>query len=169
MTAAVVDTNVILVANGQHDDVSDGCIKVCISRLIDIMNNGLLVLDDQFEILKEYQNKTTPGASARPGDAFLKWALQNRATAGRVDQISIEQHSERGFADFPEDPDLANFDPPDRKFVAVARAHPQHPPIVQATDSKWLAWNAALSRHGVNVDFICPEDIHRFAGNLFAS
>jgi len=31
---AVVDTNVLLVANGQHDDVSPECVIACVERLL---------------------------------------------------------------------------------------------------------------------------------------
>jgi hypothetical protein len=66
---------------------------------------------------------------------------------------------------FPDDPDLAQFDPSDRKFVAVAAAHPERPPILQAADSKWLAWEKPLRRHDITVEFLCPDDIERFQAN----
>lgn len=165
MTRSVVDTNVILVANGQHSDVSPECIASCALRLQAIMRGGKLVIDDRFLILSEYQNKTTPKLGNRPGDAFVKWALQNNANISRVECISLNEHSERGYESFPADEELRNFDPPDRKFVAVAFKHESSPPILQAADSKWLGWNAALSRHGVTVDFLCPDGISRFQAN----
>lgn len=165
MSVVVVDTNVVLVANGQHADVSPACVATCALRLQAIMQKGRLALDDCFRILSEYQNKTTPRTGNRPGDAFVKWALQNNANALRVACVALEEHDQRAFASFPVDPDLANFDPPDRKFVAVACAHPERPPILQAADSKWLAWEGALERHGVTVEFLCPEDIARFQAN----
>lgn len=165
MTCEIVDTNVVLVANGQHQDVSPECVAACALRLQKIMKEGKIALDDQFLILLEYQNKTTPKANTRPGDAFVKWALQNSANIGRVDCVQIIDHPERGFASFPDNADLMEFDPPDRKFVAVACAHPDKPPILQAADSKWLGWNAALNSHSVTVDFLCPDDIARFQEN----
>jgi hypothetical protein len=33
---------------------------------------------------------------------------------------------------------------------------------LQAADSKWLDWAAALKRYKVEVIFICEEDIRRF-------
>ncbi|UUZ67259.1 hypothetical protein LP416_20810 [Polaromonas sp. P2-4] len=60
MSVTVVDTNVILVANGQHQDVSPECVKTCALALQDVMRSGNLVLDDGFRILLEYQNKTQP-------------------------------------------------------------------------------------------------------------
>lgn len=162
MTKEVVDTNVVLVANGQHADVSGTCVAACALRLQAIMKTKHLVLDDGFLILLEYLNKTTPKTGNRPGDAFVKWALQNNANTSRVDCVALEHHPTRCFVTFPDERDLDRFDAPDRKFVAVAAAHPERPSILQAADSKWLMWEAALLRHGVTVDFLCLDDIKRF-------
>ncbi len=165
MSAVVVDTNVVLVANGQHRDVSSGCVAACALKLQAVMQQGRLALDDCFRILSEYQNKTTPKTGNRPGDAFVKWALQNNANPLRVACVALHDHAQRAFVSFPDDPDLANFDSSDRKFVAVAGAHPEKPPVLQAADSKWLAWEKPLRRHGITVEFLCSDDIARFQAN----
>ena len=169
MTGIIVDTNVILVANGQHRDISPACVAACAQRLQAIMQTGKLVLDDGFRILNEYLNKTTPKTGNRPGDAFVKWALRNNPNARRVTCVRLEEHAERGFESFPDDPDLVAFDHADRKFVAVSCAHPDTPPILQAADSKWLDWAEPLSHAGVAVQFICQDDIARFHANKFGS
>lgn len=158
----VVDTNVILVANGQHADVSEECVVSCAICLQQVMRSGRIAIDDRYRILKEYQNKTQPHVGKRPGDAFVKWLLRNNANPSRCDQVALEEHPERGFESFPDDPSLVNFDLPDRKFVAVAAAHAGKPGIAQAADSKWLGWSPALRAHGITVDFLCPEDIRAF-------
>lgn len=158
----IVDTNVILVANRQHDDASEDCVVACALTLQNVMRDGRIALDEGFLILQEYQKKTTPNRARGPGDAFVKWALQNHANEKRCDQITITRHEERRFEQFPDDARLGCFDDADRKFVAVASAHPGHPPIVEATDSKWLDWQAALRDHGITIDFICPDDIQRY-------
>lgn len=167
MSVTVVDTNVILVANGQHPEVSPACVTTCVLALQSVMNSGKLVLDDGFRILLEYQNKTQPKKGNRPGDAFVKWALNNQCNKKHVDRVTLLEHDERGFESFPDNPELANFDAPDRKFVAVSGAHPDKPPIAQAADSKWLDWAPALKRHGINVTFLCQADIQRFHKNKF--
>jgi hypothetical protein len=161
----VVDTNVILVANDQHEDVSPSCVSACALKLQSIMAGGRIALDHAFEILLEYQNKTTPKKRNRPGDAFVKWALQNNANAAKCDRIETNPHPDRGYVSFPDDARISNFDPPDRKFVAVAAAHPEKPPILQAADSKWLGWEPTLKEYGIQVDFLCPADIRRFQAN----
>lgn len=165
MNCSIVDTNVILIANGQHDDVSPECVASCALRLQAIMRSGKLALDENFRILSEYQNKTVPKTGNRPGDAFVRWALQNNANAARIDCVFLTEHADRGFENFPDDDDLLDFDAPDRKFVAVACGHPGSPPILQGADSKWLGWHAALNRNGVIVEFLCPDDISRFQAN----
>jgi len=167
VNVTVVDTNVILVANGQHADVSPACVTACALALQSVMNSGKLVLDDGFRILLEYQNRTQPKKGNRPGDAFVKWALNNQRTRKHVDQVTLLEHDERGFESFPDDKELMKFDASDRKFVAASGAHPDKPPIAQAADSKWLDWAPALKRHGIEVKFLCQADIQRFHKNKF--
>jgi hypothetical protein len=164
---SIIDTNVILVANGQHSDVSPDCVTACAIRLQAIMSGQRIALDDAFEILLEYQNKTSPKTANRPGDAFVKWALQNNANPKWCDLVVLTPHDDRVYDSFPEDARLDNFDPPDRKFVAVAAAHDEHPTILQAADSKWIDWEPALKDHGISVEFLCPADIQRFHSNKF--
>lgn len=159
---AVVDTNVLLVANEQHDNVSPEGIIACVERLERLRKGGCVVLDDGFEILREYGHKTKPNTGNRVGDAFLKWLLQNTGNPQYVEQIRIEKHADRGYAEFPDDAELKEFDYTDRKFVAVAIAHPGRPPILQGTDSKWMLWAERLSAYGIQVEFLCPGDVAGF-------
>jgi ABC-type ATPase involved in cell division len=57
MMRAVIDTNVLLVANEQHADVSTECVTECVRRLQAMKKTGVTVIDDGFRILGEYQNK----------------------------------------------------------------------------------------------------------------
>jgi hypothetical protein len=158
----VVDTNVLLVANGQHEDVGDTCVAKCSRRLSDIRKNDRVAIDDGYEILREYQKKTNHKTGRRPGDAFLKWLLRNNSNPRRCVQVHLTPHADRSYISFPDDARLAGFDPADRKFVAVAAAHPENPPVLQAADSKWHDWSGSLREHGVEVEFLCPDDTQRF-------
>ena len=71
--------------------------------------------------------------------------------------------SENEFEEFPDDPALDGFDPDHRKFIAVAIAHSERPPILQAVDSQWWDFRDAFYRNGVTVEFICEEDIQRLS------
>ena len=157
----VVDTNVAVVANGKSEQATDQCVDSCAERLEQIMYGGVkLVLDDDWRILDEYmRNLHSRGDDI--GDRFLAWSLQYRTNPDRCDLVSITSvdGSENEFQEFPDDPALVGFDPDDRKFIAVALAHPQKPPILQAWDRQWWDFRDALHRSGVTVEFICEADI----------
>jgi hypothetical protein len=160
----VVDTNVAVVANGHSPQVSSECVLVCVQRLRRITNeDDKLVLDDGWRIIREYLDHLQPAGQPGVGDAFLKWVLTNWANPQRCELVTITpvNHSDTDFREFPSDAELEGFDRSDRKFVAVAAAHPQRPPILQAADSKWLDFKDALRRNGVIVEFICEGDIQR--------
>lgn len=53
---AVIDTNVLLVANGLHGDISPDCVIQCINSLLALQERGVIVIDDGFRILGEYMH-----------------------------------------------------------------------------------------------------------------
>ncbi len=159
---AIVDTNVPVVANGRSAQASIECMVACAQQLQQITRQGKLVLDNQWRILREYMAHLHTSGQPGVGDAFLKWALNNIANPDRIETVSITpcnpvDPDETDFQEFPSDPDLANFDPSDRKFVAVCLAHSQHPPVLNATDRDWWDFRDVLSVHGVQVLFLCEE------------
>lgn len=167
MRYAVIDTNVLLVANRSHEGVSDECLKSCVDRLLLQQASGITVIDEQFHLLTEYKNKTYPNQPKGVGDVFLKWLLRNIANPAHVDTVSVTQTEADCFKEFPDDALSDKFDPPDRKFVAVANAHPKKPPVLQAADCKWLDWWPDLTKHGISVEFLCPDDVCSFYAKKF--
>ncbi len=121
---AVIDTNVLLVANGQHADVSEDCVVACVKRLQAMQQAGVTVIDDGFLILGEYQHKTQLNPPKGVGDVFLKWLLRQSGNSARVQQVTLTETAPDCFAQFPDAALELIFDPPDRKFAAVAYAHP---------------------------------------------
>jgi hypothetical protein len=162
MNTAVIDTNVLLVANGSHADVSLACRKACVERLLRHQASGVVVIDDCYRILREYQNKTRPNQPKGVGDAFLKWLLQQLSNPNRVHRVTLTEIAADEFGEFPDPALQPAFDSSDRMFAAVAHAHPDKPPIWQAADCKWLNWHTLLLAKGVRVDFLCPADAVRF-------
>ena len=160
----VIDTNDAVVANGKSEQASEQCVDSCAERLEQIMYGEVkLVLDDDWRILDEYmRNLHSRGADI--GDRFLAWSLQYRTNAERCDLVPITPVDglENEFKEFPDDPALENFDPDDRKFIAVALAHCKKPPILQAVDTQWWDFRDVLRENGVTVEFICEDDIRRF-------
>ena len=162
MIAAVVDTNVLLVANNAHDDVSPECVTTCVERLQDLMKNGVVVIDSDWKIIGEYQQKTRPNQPKGVGDVFLKWLLKNSGNTQHVHQVDLTETADGCFAEFPDIELQKHFDASDRKFVAAAHSHPDKPTVWQASDCKWLDWWPQLSVAGVGIEFICPQDVRRF-------
>lgn len=167
MSAAkhLVDTNVLLVAETPETHVSGACRARCQRWLADFVRGGHLVLDDGFRILKEYGHELRhhvrqPGL----GRAFYKWAHQNQMNPRRCTRVGITpvggSADGNDFEEFPDHPGLAGFDRSDRKFVATSAAHAApHPAIVQASDSKWIGWADALGEVGIDVEFLCEEEL----------
>jgi hypothetical protein len=158
----VVDTNVAVVANRRGGE-SYSCASACAQALLRIKISGLLIVDDSDRIFDEYRRNCSTRGQPGMGDSFVKWAHDHRWKQDLVQTVAITPHDDdsESFVEFPKHQDLAKFDPSDRKFVAVSCAHPERPPILQATDTKWWGWNEALAACGVTVEFLCPDEIEQ--------
>lgn len=155
----IVDTNVLATANGHHGGAPADCVADCAARLQAIMEQGHVVIDDGWRMLGQYKdNVEGPGA----GYEFLQWLYQNRCNQERCTEVAItaKPHDPDDFDEVPAPLDLpagVQIDPKDRMFLAVAAAHSDHPPIVQATDGKWIGWESALQVHAVEIEWVCRE------------
>lgn len=164
MTAIIIDTNVLLVADGKASQLSAVCVEACLDRLEQVRAKEQIVLDDAHLILNEYLNKLSPNSSQTYGSAFLKWLLQNQGNDKHVTWVTISPTNQEKtlFREFPPDKELEGmFDPADRKFVATSYAHPKKPPILESADSKWLGWEDRLKAHGVKVEFLCRGELEK--------
>jgi hypothetical protein len=153
----VVDTNVPIVANGRADPSSGarepslGCRIAAIEFLTQALKSHRILLDLAGEIQKEYRTYLNPGGQPGVGDRFYQAILMSMPT--RVERVDLPRTAEGDYVDFPADPELADFDPSDRKFAALARR--ARAPVANATDTDWLHHRVALERNGVTVDFVC--------------
>jgi len=159
MSYYVVDTNVAIVANEKSEQASTDCKLSCINKIKEFNNNQhILVLDNLWLIISEYKNKLSQIGEPGIGDAFLKWVLTNQANPNRCQTVKITKTGIDSFEEFPQDrEDLEEFDRSDRKFVAVALAHPHKPTILNAVDSDWKNFELSLKKIGINLEFLCPE------------
>ena len=159
----VLDTNVPKTANLASEpesvpvDLLD-CVLACVETVEHVVSHGGLVLDAGDEIFDEYRQNLAMSGMPGIGDGFMKWVHDHRWTIPEGDRVTITPEGD-SYLEFPDHPDLAGFDPSDRKFVATANAHHAKPPICQATDSKWWGWKDALAEEGIEVDFMCAEYI----------
>jgi hypothetical protein len=152
-----MDTNVPIVANGKTDHASEDCMSACIDALLSIQKCSCLLLDGCGLILEEYRQHLSPSGQPGLGDAFFKWVWNNQGNVLQCRLVDITPDDKRGFAEFPDDPGLERFDKSDRKFVAVALASGNAPPILNATDTDWWIHRTALHSNGVRVEFLCPR------------
>jgi hypothetical protein len=154
MKRRVIDTNVAVVANGRNTNSSPRCRIAAVDALADILVRGRIIVDADGEMLAEYRRYCNPKGQPGVGDRFFREVLMNYA--GKIERIRLEKEADGSHVDFPSDPALANFDFSDRKFAAAARK--MSVPVMNATDSDWLNFHAALKRNGIRVEFLCGRD-----------
>jgi hypothetical protein len=157
----LVDTNVPKTANLALDPTAipqelTGCVLACIKAVEHVVKMRCLVMDAGDEIFDEYRRQLSLKGQPGVGDRFMKWVHDHRWQLPDANRVTITK-SGRSYAEFPDHNDLTQFDNADRKFIAVANAHPAKPPILQATDSKWWGWKDTLSEVGISVHFLCPD------------
>lgn len=160
----IVDTNVPIVANGQKSvQASSSCINSCIAAIRDVQHKHILIVDEGWRVIREYLRQLNQKGRPGIGDEFMLWVLQNQYNPARCERVVITPLAAstdgNDFAEFPDDPELTNFDRSDRKFVAIALAHPERPPILNATDTDWHGHQLALEKHGVKIQFLCSDTL----------
>jgi hypothetical protein len=159
--AYVVDTNVPKVANlatkpEEGSDVPDTCVLDCITAIEYITKNKALVIDSGDEIFTEYRHQLSMKGQPGIGDKFMLWVKDHRWSLPEINRIQLTREND-SYVEFPHDDRLADFDPSDRKFVAIANGHPAKPPILEATDSKWWRYKDIFLELGIKICFLCPE------------
>jgi len=157
----LVDTNVPINANlatkpDPDSDISDECVLACVEAIEHVLKQGGLVLDSDDEIFTEYRNHLSLSGQPGVGDVFMKWVNDNRWKFPDADRVAITKNGD-SYDEFPDHDGLTQFDRSDRKFIAVANAHPAKPPVLQATDIKWWGWKDALQEVGITVRFLCSD------------
>ena len=156
----VIDTNVVATAEGANAAASGSCRVASAQALQAVMKNGHLFMDAAGLILTEYLG-VVGGGQPEAGGAFVRWVLQNQWAQSAVTRVAItgQTGAATGFEELPAPTGGVAYDPSDEKFLAVAAAHPEHPPVLQALDSKWWGWRDSLRNCGVSVHFLCPDEI----------
>ncbi len=157
----VVDTSVPKVANlatqpDPESDVPCTCVRKCIKAIEHVKKEYALVIDAGDDIFAEYLRQLSMSGQHSLGNAFMKWVHDNRFRLPDDSRVCITRNGD-SYDEFPLHKGLDNFDRSDRKFVAVANAHSEKPPVLQATDSKWWGWKKPLAEVGIKVLFLCPE------------
>jgi hypothetical protein len=154
----VIDTNVLLVAEGLSDYTRQ-CQARCGTLLAEVKTGRTVVVDSGRLILNEYGLKLARKKQPGLGFAFWKWLVNSRRSHQHCLYVNLTPHDDRGFEEFPDHFGLEDFDNADRKFVAVAAAHSGNPEIIQAGDSKWWGWKAALEECGIRLQLPCEDEL----------
>jgi hypothetical protein len=157
----VVDTNVATTANALNVSAGAACMAASAKALQAVMKSGHVFVDDGRRIIDEHRANLSDKGQPGPGDAFLRWLLTNEWNARRVTRVAItpRKGDAEDFVELPAPPDGVVYDRSDRKFLAVAAAHADRPPILQSFDSKWWGWTDALRAIGVSIHFLCEHEI----------
>lgn len=157
MRSTVVDTNVLVVANGRDGVPSIACQLAAIETLSTIKARGRVGLDELGEIIDEYRRYCRGSGQPGVGDEFFRWVFDHRYTDCEV--VSINSHDDRVYEEFPAVADLGTFDRADRKFIAVALACSPKAEVVNAVDGGYELHAAPLRRIGIHVREVCPEHV----------
>ena len=132
-----------------------GCLQVL--RLLE--NGQRLAVDADDAIVNEYLG--TLRACAEPG---LATKLAHRLFRMRRDSatchlvaITPVDNPPGSYAEIP--PSLQDFDLDDQKFLAVALAEGDTPPVFAALDREWWNRRVDLAAVGLDVQFVCATDL----------
>jgi hypothetical protein len=160
-SGVVVDTNVLVVANLKNDQVGPDCVLACVDALETAKKKRVVCIDSGSRFFNEYFRHANRSGEPGLGDAFVKWLWERQAHPLHCERVEITPKPEDpdAFVEFPDDPELSGFHCDDRKFVAVALGSRYQPAILNATDTDWWHFKAALEKHKISVRFLCPEQM----------
>ncbi|MEZ4632763.1 MAG: hypothetical protein R2880_18980 [Deinococcales bacterium] len=155
--AFVVDTNVLVLANGRDTTEKQLRCQLASIEALEEVRQHLAVIDNLGCILSEYQRYCNFSSQLGMGDEFFKYLFQHQADEHSCEQVVLTPLDKdcKSFKEFPNTEELQKFDPSDKKFVAVALQSIHKPPILNATDSDWQAFSTALNKQGILVQEIC--------------
>jgi len=164
----ILDTNVLIVADGRTPQAPASCVVAC-AEALEAATHDVVWLDTAGEILQEYQNNLNRTYPLGVMATFFVELQSNLGVPERCRSVSLTHNADRVYEEFPEDPALVGFDRSDRKFVAVALACGVNPDVLNAVDSDWWHYRAALAAGGVKLIFVCPDLIDRWQEELAAN
>ncbi|WP_017713983.1 hypothetical protein [Prochlorothrix hollandica] len=157
MTEFVVDTNVLISANGRHTHASLQCQLHCI-EFISTYRKITISIDQLGLIMEEYAKHLNYSGEPGVGDEFFKYLHDYQYCDPLIHRVQIGPETSddsRGFQELP----LNSMDPSDRKFLAVAVV--ARAIIVNATDSDWAEQEHLLKSLNIAMRELCPDRAQR--------
>jgi hypothetical protein len=158
-SCVIVDTNVLCVAEGLHEQASDNCVAACVAVARRIEQGLTIAVDETDLILLEYVGALKHAHTARIGAKLAAYLYQRRHQANTCRRVPVTpiDTPAGSFAEVPEP--LRDFDLDDQKFIAVAVAEGNRLPILTAVDREWWGRHHEFTENGVNVQFLCLGDL----------
>ena len=158
----IVDTNVPLKASNIHvaDPLDAKCALSCLLFIQTLMESSdMLVIDADGEIYREYANNFMTYGQDSVASQFLKWVQRHLTLreGSHIEPHKIHRMSYGVYIEFPDSLQLKGFDVADKKFIALSNSHPEHPIIVEGSDSLWWKYRTALNDLGIHIEFLCEE------------
>jgi len=154
----VVDTNVWAVAEMMHEDASDRCVAACLDVLAEVERGLILVVDDGDRILSECLSTLRGAKTSGLAVRLMTRIWRNRHSSAVCGMVAITPLPQaESFEEVPVG--LRDFDGDDHKFLAVAAAHGERPPVYQALDTEWWDRRVDFVAAGLDVQFLCSTDL----------
>lgn len=168
MSRHVVDTNVLIVASGEHPESPFASDKHPVEdpeqseKVLDWLmefeeGDGRMVADYDYEIIGEYENKLTD-------QDYGLMVLRTKFDKNEVDYIGLEWEQDPANPDkvaiIPEPLKKVVHDLADSKMIAACiKGNKSNLPctIVNACDTDWYDWQEALEAEGVEVEQLIEE------------
>lgn len=158
----IVDANVPCHAGKPASELQTEDEQLCADKCIDLLHNiiqlgTIIVVDSHQEILEEYRKVIRVNMRHEPNmtSVFYRRIMQKLAEASpQIEVVELHQKGRHMYEEYPEHPALSGFDPPDKKYIALANVHSSKPHIVNATDTDWWHVKSVLAELGIIVDFL---------------
>ncbi len=160
---AVVDTNVLVAANGRDTHVEESCQLRCVEELArlareELAREEVVCVDDRWLIMREYENRTRQTGQPRPRTVFYKHLCKKMGDSKSVCLTPVDPRDAEG-RDFADPVLPPNNLKKDAKFLAVAVK--ASAAIVNAADSDWAEQRELTDRLRVDVRQLCPQHATR--------
>ncbi|WP_043625175.1 hypothetical protein [Nonomuraea candida] len=151
----MIDTNVLIVANGKAHHVGSACVESAIALLEHTESRGIVVLDSSWLIFEEYERYCSFKGQPGVGDRFFLHLHHRQADRRHVHRVDITPDGRGSFEEVPEG--LRAFDPSDHKFVATVVADGRQAVVVNCADSDWREAEQELKQNGITVVELCGD------------
>lgn len=150
---AVVDTNVLVVANSASSQAAPECEQAAIDFLEACIGSSVIILDSTFEIFDEYKRYCSFKGQPGIGDRFFLHLHRTQADPRYVQFVDIHPLEGGSYHEVPQS--LRDFDPADHKFIAAVVADDYNAVIVNCVDSDWSNASIQLRAEHIDVAELC--------------